>query len=349
MPTTADIPAIESEISGLTTLVHRHWVSTARQGVDDAIAEIETENDRTLETAVVIALILLLLRRRVEAPMPQRTRDRIRRSAETLIEHGKQSAGVGGFARTIATSLGTGHAERGVLELEFMSAARVEGVQLTDRVGVAVRRYVEKRTKTAVALSPALPDVIIENAPDRAASESRAPDSATRDVAAATRNVADRAEDLRTLKDDLNAIVGDTNAALTNAIVDAWAYRQNSIGVFLAAQAAGVRFLIARNPLDDRTTPFCRWVHGKPVSIERAARQVARMREAVEARDRDRMVDAWPMLNLSKKAMTAARADLRQDRAPGARVSDQEIYRRFFLKVGLPPYHWRCRTIVVPG
>lgn len=342
MPTTADIPAVESEISGLTTLVHRHWVSTARQGVDDAIAEIEAENDRTLETAVVIALILLLLRRRVEAPMPQRTRDRIRRSAETLIEHGKQSAGIGGFSRTIATSLGTGHAERGVLELEFMSAARVEGAQMTERIETAVRRYVERRTKTPVALSPALPDVIIENAPDRAASESRPPDSATR-------NVADRAEDLRTLREDLNAVVADTNAALSNAIVDAWAYRQNSIGVFLAAQAAGVRVLIARNPLDDRTTPFCRWVHGKPVSIERAARQVARMREAVEARDRDRMVDAWPMLNLSKKAMTAARADLRQDRAPGARISDQEIYRRFFLKVGLPPYHWRCRTIVVPG
>jgi hypothetical protein len=223
-----------------------------------------------------------------------------------------------------------------------MSAARVEGAQLADRVGVAVKRYVEKRTKTAVALSPAIPDVIIEDASDRAASESRAPE-------AATRNVADRANDLRALKDDLNNVVGDTNAALTNAIVDAWAYRQNSIGVFLAAQAAGVRVLIARNPLDDRTTPFCRWVHGKPVGIEKAARQVARMREAVEARDRDRMVEAWPMLNMSKKAMKEARADLAQDRAPGARISDQEIYRRFFLRVGLPPYHWRCRTTVVPG
>jgi hypothetical protein len=73
------------------------------------------------------------------------------------------------------------------------------------------------------------------------------------------------------------------------------------------------------------------------------------MREAVEARDRDRMVEAWPMLNMSKKAMKEARADLAQDRAPGARISDQEIYRRFFLRVGLPPYHWRCRTTVVPG
>lgn len=338
MPTTADIPAVESEIAGLTTVVYRHWTSTARQGVDDAIFEIEAEDDRTLETAVVIALILLSLRRRTETPMPRATKDRIRRSAEVLIEHGKQSAGIGGFARTIATSLGSGHAERGALELEFMSAARVEGVQLADRVGVAVRRYVERRTQRPVVLSPALPDVIIDDAPDRAASESAAPGTAAR-----------RAEDLRALRDDLNNVVGDTNAALTNAIVDAWAYRQNSIGVFLAAQAAGVRVLIARNPLDERTTPFCRWVHGKPVSIERAARQVARMREAVEARDRDRMVDAWPMLNLSRRAMTAARADLAQDRAPGARISDQEIYRRFFLRVGLPPYHWRCRTIVVPG
>lgn len=339
MASEADIPEVEAEIAGITRIVHDHWVESAREGVRDAIAELEDRDQGSRERdAALIALLLLLIGRSVERPMRESDRSLIRSSARRLLLAGaSRSARVGALAGSgvggafVSLETWTAHAGAGLMELEFMSAARLEGTQLADRVEKRLKEYFDETDSG-------------KNGP-RSAADGRGGAASTpgpSQTPAGRTKIA-----LDALRDDLDTILGDTNAALSETIVDAWSYRQHNIGAFLAMRAVGVREFVAQNPRDERTTPFCRWVHGKVVKVERVERQLREFRAAARAGDKSALIEAWPFFDHSKKGMEAFRRDVQGDLG-GRRPTDAELFKRFFLRVGLPPYHWRCRTVVVP-
>ena len=90
---------------------------------------------------------------------------------------------------------------------------------------------------------------------------------------------------------------------LTSFVVDAWGYRTFNLGVLAAAKAARVEELVAANPKDERTTPFCRWVHGKVVKVRQIEARVASFVEASQGMDRTGIVNAMPFINQSQKAL----------------------------------------------
>lgn len=110
--------------------------------------------------------------------------------------------------------------------------------------------------------------------------------------------------------------------------VDAWAYRWHNVGRFLGGEQAGVLRWVAQNPNDDRTTRFCRWVNGKVVGTTRIRQLLDDYFQSVSEGRIESMARAWP---------------LQEPR--GSRVD----FRAALSRRGLPPYHFRCRTIVVPA
>jgi hypothetical protein len=111
-------------------------------------------------------------------------------------------------------------------------------------------------------------------------------------------------------------------------VVDQWAYRWFNVGAFTAARQGGAIGLRAVAVRDHRTSPFCLWVNGRVISVERAQRQIDRHVEAALANDVQALMANWPMLSFSAS-----------DGAPEFALA--------FERVGLPPYHFRCRTRTV--
>lgn len=111
--------------------------------------------------------------------------------------------------------------------------------------------------------------------------------------------------------------------------VDAWAYRRYNLGTFLAGERAGVTEWIAVNPLDNLTTRFCRWVHGRTVAVGRIRGQLEQLEIAVLEGDLEALMDIWPL--------------------DAPQSGDPRDNRRNFARMGLPPYHFRCRTVIRPA
>lgn len=341
METLLDIPDVEREIPGVSRLVLSHW----RRAQAEAFAEFEIElrereRRERLTAAAIVALLLLFLRRRAKSPLPQPARDRVRRSSRRLLSLGGvlEAPAFAGIPRQFlpGPSFGsiTGHEGMGVFELEAMTAFRL-GPGTERRLMRIAQRYVDDRNRRGTTGNPQSIRVPTEFVPDLRATASDAPtDESPTDEAIAA----------------LRAATRDNGGAVSTVITDAWAYRQANIGAVLAAQEAGIKTLVAfNNPPpgpDERTTPFCRWVHEKIIRVDRAVRQVARF-EAAALAGQD-PAEAWPFIPQSAKALREARAELSADRR-GAPAHNDEVFRRHFVNAGMPPYHYRCRTVARPS
>lgn len=113
------------------------------------------------------------------------------------------------------------------------------------------------------------------------------------------------------------------------AVADQWAYRWFVVGQFLSGLQAGLTELRAVAVIDDVTTQFCRWVNGRTIAVDRAAFQLNQHIRASLERDIEALQANWPML---PTAVT--------------RSTDTAALRQAFVRVGLPPYHFRCRTLI---
>ena len=122
----------------------------------------------------------------------------------------------------------------------------------------------------------------------------------------------------------------DAGDVISELTVDSWAYRWNTIGEVRGLELSGVEMAYARAVIDNRTTPFCRWVDGRPIAVKRLTAQANRYVQAVEDGGTDAMQSAWPM------------ASWRRGDGPKQFAAQWKT-----LRLGLPPYHWRCRTRVV--
>ena len=114
-------------------------------------------------------------------------------------------------------------------------------------------------------------------------------------------------------------------------VVDQWAYRWFNIGAFRGARQRGVTDFVAFAVRDSRTTPFCTWVHGRVVSTARIELQLNRHIRLATQGDLEGLARNWPMLPRSIIQGSVSQ------------------FRRGFTRVGLPPYHFLCRTRIRPA
>lgn len=136
-------------------------------------------------------------------------------------------------------------------------------------------------------------------------------------------------QDVEAIRQEIRQLLGGEWQTWGPVTVDAWAYRWHNIGRWDAGREAGIVKWEAVNPRDEKTTPFCWWVHGKIVSISKVRAQLDRFYDAVSRGDSDAIKEAWP---------------LEEALQPGG----ESRFRRVFGELGVPPYHFRCRTVLVP-
>jgi hypothetical protein len=120
-----------------------------------------------------------------------------------------------------------------------------------------------------------------------------------------------------------------------NLVLDAWAYLQANVATMTASQQAGFRAFevvaVGGKEGDGRTTAFCRWAHGRIIPMSRIGPQLALLQDASLRGDAAAIKEAWPFLD-----------------GETARKGDELQFERFFRRVGIPPYHHRCRSRARP-
>jgi len=136
-------------------------------------------------------------------------------------------------------------------------------------------------------------------------------------------------------REQLQTLLGARTNTWLPQTVETWAFRWYNVGGFLGLTQGGtsVALVAVNNPPigpDTHTTPFCDYVHGRTISVSRARLQLGRYISAVRDSNIDGMISAWPLLD--NKAATKG--------GPSA-------FRVRFASLGLPPYHWECRTVVM--
>jgi hypothetical protein len=105
---------------------------------------------------------------------------------------------------------------------------------------------------------------------------------------------------------------------------DTMATKTREMGRISGYQQAGVRYVQVQARLDERTTPLCRSLHGRLIRLETVVAQRDRYLEAAARGRLDMAREVWPLGD----AQVAIHGALPEN-------------------VGLPPYHYRCRTITV--
>lgn len=138
-------------------------------------------------------------------------------------------------------------------------------------------------------------------------------------------NRAMRRDPQATLVPRLEGLLGAPAQDWQEPTVDHWAYGAFNLGATAALLSAKVEVIVAWNPKDERTTPFCNWVHGKIISAEAADRKMADYRKAVESDDIAELMKVRPLVSFREGA-------------------DATEFRKHFRNAVLPPYHVKCRT-----
>lgn len=125
------------------------------------------------------------------------------------------------------------------------------------------------------------------------------------------------------------SLVGLSTAEWLPAVIDQWAYRWFVVGQFMSGRQQGFTELVAVAVIDGVTTPFCIWVNGRVLSVSALQSQLDRhVRLSIDG-DIDGLMKNWPMLS-SQITQSDSRT----------------VLRRAFASVGMPPYHFKCRTLL---
>lgn len=121
--------------------------------------------------------------------------------------------------------------------------------------------------------------------------------------------------------------IEDRGMAYWQLTADTIATKTRELGRISGYEQAGVRYVEVRAHLDERTTPICRSMHGRLIRLSTLQGQRDRYLAAIERGNMEAAKSAWPMF------------DGKTTFAQGTRVLPGNV--------GLPPYHFRCRTVTV--
>jgi len=129
--------------------------------------------------------------------------------------------------------------------------------------------------------------------------------------------------------------ISDKSMHYWDLLADHTATKTREIGRVAGYERAGIKYVRVRAHLDGRTTEICRKMHDKIISIDRIKTQKENYLNAIKQMDVETAKTIWPMMN-DKQAGGIADEKF-EDRKPN-NLPDN---------VGMPPYHFRCRTITV--
>jgi hypothetical protein len=115
-------------------------------------------------------------------------------------------------------------------------------------------------------------------------------------------------------------------------LADHSATRIGEIGHVSAYERAGVEYAEVVAVLDDRTSAICRHLHGRLIPMGALSAQKGRLLTAAQALDTEAAKKAQPMLSGASAAMVLLEPKTSKIVAQG---------------IGMPPYHFRCRTTTV--
>lgn len=119
-------------------------------------------------------------------------------------------------------------------------------------------------------------------------------------------------------------------------VADTMATKTREMGRISGYQQAGVRYVQIKARMDERTTPLCRSLHGRLIRLDTVVAQRDKYLAAAARGNLEAAKAAWPMWDATMAFKSAGGcADHAVEKAA---LPDN---------VGLPPYHFRCRTITV--
>lgn len=141
----------------------------------------------------------------------------------------------------------------------------------------------------------------------------------------------DREDAIEDMLEGVEAVVDDPSGVTAAFLTDLWAYRSFNAAIVLAAVRAGHELLeLFNNPAgggpDQKTTTFCRSIHGRRFNVRALWFDLTRYYREVEKRDGDSAKAVLPLLSSQEAGRAADEAAL--------------------AALGPPPYHGRCRTIL---
>lgn len=269
-------------------------------GAPDVDILVQAGRDRQEVLNSILASLILLVEQGYGAAFTQRFRDRVSEAADSLFNAGGRAIGVA----LDGPRRGLLH-QTAVAELELLiqdSVLRNQEVlrAMFRQFLTAKGARTEMTALEEAALLPREPGEVPRNRDDFVA--------------------------------DLTAVLAPQQAGFV--ALDSWAYRWFVASGFDAANSDGfLAFQAVNNPPrgpDERTTPFCRWVHGRIIPLGRARAQMREHVRAVLEGDREQMIANWPFLD-----------------AATARNGNELQFERHFRRSALAPYHFGCRTQVL--
>lgn len=120
------------------------------------------------------------------------------------------------------------------------------------------------------------------------------------------------------------AAMGQKGAHYWELLADHTATKTRELGRINVYETAKIERVRIRARMDDRTTRLCRYLNNKIISVRRIVEQKNAYLEAISRHDAIAAKEIWPMMKDSDM--------------PGEEVVSG---------IGMPPYHFRCRTITV--
>lgn len=317
-----DIPEVEAVIAALTPRLEHWWV--------EAIEDILRRSDLLLGVESILANPLTDIEALVGNESSGRTRIEIEAELTRLLTQQLRDA-VTSFAPALVAEI---EEARSTL---LTDAAIAIGLSLSiEQLAAIEQRLGPLRAGAVQDLQTLMVGRIDTRAAEVRASVGRLVRASVRPSAALAAPEASAVA--QTLREELKAILGASSPRQwVPFVADQWSYRWFNIGQFITARDEGLTLIQARNNPprgpDAKTTPFCRWVHGKIIDVGRAEEQIREHVAASLAGNIDRLMANWPLLSKKVATETGESADA--------------LFALSFRKLGLPPYHARCRTVPV--
>lgn len=122
--------------------------------------------------------------------------------------------------------------------------------------------------------------------------------------------------------------------AYWDLVADHTATKIREIGRVASYNQAEIKTIRIKAVLDEKTSAICRRLHGTVISVERVNKQVNRYLKAARKQNKEAVKRAWPWWSDND-----VERKLKTDRQVQTQIKRG--------KIGLPPYHGRCRTRTV--